>query len=73
MRAELRSKNIHVLVIKNSLAARATEGTPLAPLFAGLTGTAAICWGSEDIVSLAKEITKLASDDKYAPLRPAAA
>jgi large subunit ribosomal protein L10 len=67
LRAELRSKNIQVLVVKNSLAARATEGTPLAPLFAGLAGTAAICWGSEDIVSLAKEITKLARNDKYAP------
>jgi large subunit ribosomal protein L10 len=67
LRAELRSKNIKVLVVKNSLAARATEGTPLAPLFAGLGGTAAVCWGSEDIVSLAKEITKLVKGDKYAP------
>ena len=49
------------------MAARATEGTPLAPLFAGLSGTAAICWGGEDIVSLAKEITKLAKDDKFKP------
>ena len=65
LRAELRSKNIQVMVIKNSLAARAAEGTPLAPLFTGLTGTAAFCWGSEDIVSLAKEITKLVRDDKY--------
>ena len=64
LRAELRNKNIHVMVIKNSLAARATEGTPLAPLFEGLGGTAAICWGAEDIVSLAKEITKLVKDEK---------
>ena len=67
LRAELRSKNIQVVVVKNSLAARATEGTPLAPMFEGVTGTAAICWGGEDIVSLAKEITKLAKDDKYEP------
>jgi large subunit ribosomal protein L10 len=67
LRAELRSKNIHVLVVKNSQAARATEGTPLAPLFANLSGTAAICWGGEDIVTLAKEITKLVKDDKYKP------
>jgi ribosomal protein L10 len=69
LRADLRGKNIHVMVIKNSMAARATEGTPLAPLFAGLAGTAAICWGAEDIVSLAKEITKLAKDDKNAPFQ----
>lgn len=67
LRAELRKKNIHILVIKNSMAARATEGTSLAPLFEGLGGTAAICWGAEDIVSLAKEITKLVKNDKNAP------
>jgi ribosomal protein L10 len=65
LRAELRGKNIHVTVVKNSLAARATQGTPLAPLFEGVAGTAAICWGSEDIVSLAKEITKLIRDAKF--------
>jgi large subunit ribosomal protein L10 len=67
LRAELRAKNIHVLVIKNSSAARAAAGTTLAPLFDGISGTAAICWGAEDIVSLAKEITKLAKDEKNAP------
>jgi large subunit ribosomal protein L10 len=65
LRAELRQKNIHVTVVKNSLAARATEGTPLAAMFAGLTGSAAVCWGSEDIVSLAREITRLAKDEQY--------
>jgi large subunit ribosomal protein L10 len=67
LRAELRRKNIQVVVVKNSMAARAAEGTPLAPLFANLSGTAAVCWGGEDIVSLAKEITKLARDEKFAP------
>ncbi len=67
LRAELRSKNIRVMVVKNSMAAQATEGTPLASMFVGLSGTAAICWGGEDIVSLAKEIAKLVRDDKYKP------
>jgi large subunit ribosomal protein L10 len=67
LRAALREKNIQVVVVKNSLAARATAGTPLAPLFEGVSGTAAICWGCEDIVSLSKEITKLVKDDKYKP------
>jgi large subunit ribosomal protein L10 len=67
LRSELRGKNIHIVVVKNSMAARAAEGTPLAPMFEGLTGTSAICWGSEDIVSLAKEITKIAKDEKNAP------
>ncbi len=34
-------------------------------MFEGLTGTAAICWGSEDIVSLAKEIVRLAEEDQF--------
>ena len=67
LRATLRSKNIQVMVVKNSTAARAAEGTPLAPLFTDLAGTAAICWGGEDIVSLAKEIAKLAKDDALKP------
>jgi len=44
LRNELATKNIQVMVIKNSMAARAAAGTPLAPMFEGLTGTAAICW-----------------------------
>ncbi len=65
LRAELRRKDIQVMVVKNSLAARATEGMPLAAMFEGLTGCAAVCWGSEDIVSLAKEVTRLAKDQQY--------
>ena len=33
LRRELRSKDIHLSVVKNSLARRATEGTPLAVAF----------------------------------------
>jgi ribosomal protein L10 len=65
LRTELQEKNIQLVAVKNSLAARATAGTPLAALFEGLTGTAAICWGTEDIVSLAKEVTRLAKDKQY--------
>jgi len=65
LRSELRSKKIHVLVVKNSLAARATAGTPLDGMFDGLSGCAAVCWGSEDIVSLAKQITQVLSGGQY--------
>lgn len=67
LRNELASKNIQVLVVKNSTAMRATEGSPLAAMFEGLTGCSAICWGCEDVVTLAKEITKLAADEKNKP------
>jgi large subunit ribosomal protein L10 len=65
LRAELRSKNINLLVVKNSMASRAVSGTPLASMFEDVTGSTAICWGSSDIVSLAKEITKLLKDANY--------
>ncbi|MBW3599752.1 MAG: 50S ribosomal protein L10 [Planctomycetes bacterium] len=63
LRRDLRGKGINLLVVKNSLARRACEGTSLAPAFDGVKGTTAIVWGAEDFVSLAKEITKLADDD----------
>jgi large subunit ribosomal protein L10 len=70
LRKELRSKNIRVVVVKNSVAQRAANGTPLSPAFEGLAGCAAVCWGSEDIVSLAKEVVKLARDPRFAPFAP---
>ncbi|MDR1924743.1 MAG: 50S ribosomal protein L10 [Planctomycetaceae bacterium] len=59
IRANLAGKGINLMVIKNSLANRASEGTPLAAAFKGLTGSNAICWGASDIVALAKELVNL--------------
>jgi ribosomal protein L10 len=59
LRKELRSKNINLLVVKSSLAKRATEGTALAPAFDGSEGSLAVVWGAEDFVSLAKELVLL--------------
>lgn len=65
LRKELREKNIQLMVVKNSLARRATEGTALAPAFEGLTGTAAVVWGGEDFVSLVKEVVALDQNADY--------
>ncbi len=66
LRTALEEKNIQVVVVKNSLAARAAEGGPLAPMFEGVTGSAAVCWApQEDIVALAKEVTRLAKMKEY--------
>ena len=65
LRRRLREKNIQLLVIKNSLARRATEGTPLAQAFQGVEGTLAMVWGSEDFVSLTKEITALDGSPEF--------
>jgi large subunit ribosomal protein L10 len=66
LRRELRSKNIHLLVVKNSLARRATEGTPLAGAFdGGGEGSLAVVWGGEDFVSLAKEVVEIQKKPEY--------
>ena len=65
LRKRLREKDISLLVVKNSLARRATEGTALAPAFEGLKGTAAVMWGGEDFVSLVKEAVDLDKDEAF--------
>ena len=62
LRKRLREKGIGMMVIKNSLAQRATEGSSLAPAFEGITGTHAVLWGADDFVSLVKEATDLNKD-----------
>ena len=70
LRRKLREKKINVLVVKNSLARRATEGTALAPAFEGAEGTMAVLWGGEDIVSLAKVVVRLSEQKEYQPFAP---
>jgi ribosomal protein L10 len=65
LRRQLRDKDIHLLVVRNSLAKRATEGTPLAPAFEGAEGTLAVVWGGEDFISLVKEVTELDKSSDY--------
>jgi large subunit ribosomal protein L10 len=64
LRGELDKKDIKLMVIKNSLARRATEGTPLAAAFEGATGQIGVCWGSTDFVSLVKELVTLDKDQE---------
>jgi len=70
LRKALREKNIKLMVVKNSLARRATEGTRLAAAFEGSHGTLAMVWGASDIVALAKEVVKLAKDKNYEKFSP---
>lgn len=65
LRKRLREKNISLLVVKSSLAVRATEGTSLAPAFEGSQGSLAMVWGGEDFVSLAKEVVELDKDKQF--------
>lgn len=62
LRGELDKKDIKMMVVKNSLARRAAEGSNLAPAFEGASGQVAVCWGSTDFVSLVKELVELDKD-----------
>jgi large subunit ribosomal protein L10 len=68
LRMELQKEKVGLMVVKNSLARRATEGTPLAAAFAQAEGSLAVLWGGEDIVSLAKTLTKLSENKEFQKL-----
>jgi large subunit ribosomal protein L10 len=70
LRQRLRQKNIRLMVVKNSLARRATEGTRLAPAFETAEGTLAIVWGGEDVIALAKEVVKISELKDFEPFKP---
>ena len=65
LRHALRKKKIHLQMIKNSLARRATAGTPLAPAMTEAAGMLALAWGGEDVVDLAKELDRIAGDKEF--------
>ena len=65
LRATLADKGIELMVIKNSLARRATVGTDLAAAFDKMNGAYALCWGASDVVALAKELVKLSKDKAF--------
>ena len=65
LRTVLAEKQIHLMMIKNSLAQRALKDTPLAPLFDIVDGSCAICWGASDVVGLAKEIVRLSKERQF--------
>lgn len=68
LRSQLRSKNMELLVVKNSLARRATQGTELAAAFEGMNGPVAVVWGGEDIIDVAKEVARITASKEFEPL-----
>jgi ribosomal protein L10 len=68
IRKTLRDSGIKVMVVKRTMAARATEGTSLRPAFDDMSGSMAVIWGCEDFVSLVKAITKLINSGKFPKL-----
>jgi ribosomal protein L10 len=68
IRKTLRDQGIGLMVVKQTLAARATEGTSLRPAFNNQSGNLAVIWGCEDFVSLVRSVTKLADSGAFPKL-----
>ena len=62
LRRSIEAAGGHYEVVKNTVAERAAEGTPIAPLLKGLTGMNSIAYTAADPVALAKVLTKVAKD-----------
>lgn len=65
IRKTLRDAGIQILVVKRTLAARATDGTSLRPAFDNQAGSIAVVWGCEDFVALVRTVTKLAESGGF--------
>jgi ribosomal protein L10 len=70
LRKRLREKSIKLMVVKNSLAKRASEGTPLNAAFDTAEGSLALIWGGEDLISLAKEVMAIQKSGEFEPFEP---
>lgn len=63
LRRRLRQAGGRYRVVKNTLAARAAQGTSAATLLAGLQGACSIAYSSGDAVALAKALEQYAKDN----------
>jgi len=70
LRRELKQKGFSLLVVKSSLARRATEGTSLAPAFDGGDGSLAVIFGGDDFISLAKEMVAIHRKPEFEKVEP---
>ena len=62
LRRELRQANLSYRVVKNTLAIRAADGTPLEQVKHSFTGATAVAISKGDPVTLAKVLSKWAKD-----------
>ncbi len=62
LRRRVRENGGHYKVVKNRLALRAIEGTPLQPLQEHFNGATAVAFSADDPVSLAKALTGFAKE-----------
>ena len=70
-RNELRKKEIRVAVLKNSLAKKAFADGPLEALGTAIVGPAALVWGAESPVDVARELVDWAKNVEQLELKAA--
>lgn len=63
LRRQLRQAGGRYRVLKNTLAARAAQGTPAAPVLTGLKGVHSVAYTSGDAVALAKALQQYAKEN----------
>lgn len=71
LRMGLAEKEISITVVRNSLAKKAFEGTGLAGLSPVMEGPAALAYGGETVVDVARELTKWAKEIENLELKGA--
>ena len=71
MRVDLLGKDIHITVLKNSLAKTAFEGSNLEILTTTLTGPSALVFGGDSVVDVARNLVDWAKKVKHLELKAA--
>ncbi len=71
LRLGLGEKSIRITVVKNTLARKALEGTSLAPLTNVLDGPAAIAYGADSVIEVARELVSWARKVQHLELKGA--
>lgn len=71
MRVGLQKKDIRVTVIRNALARRAFEESPLGSIGPLLTGPSALAYGAESVVDVARELVRWAKEVEQLELKGA--
>lgn len=56
LRATLAKKNIKITVLRNSLARKVLDATPLKPLAEFVDGSSALAYGGQSVIEIAREI-----------------
>lgn len=72
MRQALAERQVRVMVVKNTLAHKAFNGTPLEALQPALEGPSALAYGAESVVDVARAVVEWAKKIKSLELKGAA-